>query len=59
MEHKPSKQHLDMCKKIKKYKTDNKENKNEFYLLLEEPILKLILNSDITATESVRNSVSV
>jgi len=53
MEHKLSKQHLETCQQIKKYKADNKENKNEFYLLLEEPTLKLILKSDITPTSKI------
>ena len=35
MAHKLSKSHKEMCQKIKKYKADNKENKEEFYLILE------------------------
>jgi hypothetical protein len=42
-----------MCEKIKKYKSENKVNKNEFYLILEEPTLNLILKADITATSKI------
>ena len=42
-----------MCQKIKKYKADNKENKNEFYLILEKPVLDLIMKSKITPTSKI------
>ncbi|MEA2018506.1 MAG: hypothetical protein U9N59_08660 [Campylobacterota bacterium] len=50
MSHKLSTQHKNMCKKIQNYKNNNKENKDEFFLILEEPTLNLILKADITAT---------
>jgi len=53
MAHKLSKQHQEMCQKIKKYKADNIENKEEFYLIIEHPTLELILKSDITPTSKI------
>lgn len=53
MSHKLSKQHQEMCQRVKKYKENNIKNKEELYLILEEPALKLILNSDITATSKI------
>jgi len=57
MSHKLSKSHKEMCERVKKYKADNKDKKKDtekdLYLILEEPALKLILNSDITATSQI------
>ena len=49
-------EHQTMCKKSQQYKLENKKNKDEFYLILEEPVLNLILKSDITATSCQANS---
>ncbi len=53
MSHKLSKSHQEMCERVKKYKAKNIKDKDELYLILEEPALKLILNSDITATSKI------
>lgn len=57
MSHKLSKAHQDMRERVKKYKADNKDKESDkdkdLYLILEEPSLKLILNSDITATSKI------
>ena len=57
MAHKLSKSHQDMCARVRKYKADNKDKESDkekdFYLILEEPALKLILKSDITATSKI------
>ncbi len=53
MAHKLSKSHKEMCKKIKKYKADNRENKEEFYLIIEHPTLEIILKADITANSKI------
>ena len=42
-----------MCQKIKKYKADNIENKEEFYLILEHPTLELILKADVTPSSKI------
>lgn len=53
MTHKLSQEHQEMCKKIKNYKAKNKAEQDVLYLVLEEPALKLILKSDITATSKI------
>jgi len=53
MVHELSKSHQNICQKIKKYKANNKENKEEFYLILEHPTLDFILKSDITPTAKI------
>ncbi len=53
MAHKLSKSHKEMCQRIKKYKADNKENKEEFYLILEHPTLELILKADVTPSSKI------
>ena len=53
MAHKLSKSHKEMCQKIKKYKADNIENKEEFYLILEHPTLELILKADVTPSSKI------
>lgn len=53
MSHKLSTQHKNMCKTIKEYKLNNKENKEEFFLILEESTLNLILKADITSTSKI------
>lgn len=42
-----------MCKKLKEFKSNNKENKKELFLVLEQSTLNLILKSDLTATSRV------
>jgi len=57
MAHKLSNEHQEMCQRVKKYKANNKnkeiDTEKDFYLILEEPALKLILKSDITATSKI------
>ena len=53
MAHKLAKSHKDMCQKIKKYKADNIENKEEFYLILEHQTLELILKADVTPNSKI------
>ena len=53
MSHKLTTEHSNMCKKIQNYKQNNKTNKEEFFLILEESTLNLILEADITATSKI------
>lgn len=53
MTHKLSKFHQEMCQKVKSYKDSNKKNQDEFYLILEEPVLNLILKADITSSSKI------
>jgi len=51
--HTLTREHKNMSKKVQEYKKNNKKNKEEFYLILEEPVKNLILKSDITATSKI------
>lgn len=53
MTHKLSLEHQEMCKRITNYKAKNKAEQDVLYLVLEEPALKLILKSNITATSKI------
>jgi len=53
MNHKLSTTHKNMCKKIQEYKLNNKNNKEEFFLVLEQSTLELIIQSNITATSKI------
>lgn len=48
--HTLSTEHKNICKQIKEYKSNNKENKEELFLVLEQSTLELIFKSELTAT---------
>lgn len=51
--HTLSNEHKNMSKEVQEWKKNNKKNKEEFFLILEKPVLNLILKSDITATSQM------
>ncbi len=50
MNHKLSKEHTAMCKKVQKFKLNNKENKEELFLIIEASTFQLISEAEVTAS---------